>query len=428
MALSYVWGNSTTLQTKMVNFEALQQGHALSPANESVARVIQDAMQLVKDIGERYLWADALCIVQDDPEGKMDAIRNMDIVYGHALLTIIAASGQSADEGLPGVGTEPRPLLSLQKTIKGFPLLWRGPELSDMARYSRYEDRAWTMQEKLLSRRCLYLSRHQAYFHCCSDYKCEDYHNKDFWERSGDRGQSMPFPENPLYTMQDYPLVDKRGEVYTWSYCVYVYMSLVSIYTSRQLSFHSDGINAFQGILGVLGDTSGGPFVYALPEDVFDLALLWVPGRDTGVKRRSEGNFPSWSWVGWSGAVNHRKHFPVHVQGQPPDGEAFPSNEGKFRDLRTTVEKHLNPDELLACRDHEFKFRSEVKLFSIEDKDHFFNIRRSGAGTLYDVVTKNRTTPVPALDSNFQMALPIPRPPILHFPADTIPTTNFHLN
>jgi hypothetical protein len=427
VALSYVWGNSTTLQTKVANFEALQQHHVLSPANELVARVVRDTMKLVKEIGERYVWADTLCIVQDDLEGKTDAIRNMDIVYGHALLTIIAASGQNADEGLPGVGTEVRPLLGLRRAIKGFPLIWRGPELSDMARYSRYEDRAWTMQEKLLSRRCLYISRHQAYFHCCSDYNCEDYHSKSFWEKSHDRGQSMPFPENPLYTMQDYPLVDTRGEMFTWSYCIYVYMSLVSIYTSRQLSFHSDVINAFQGILGVLGDASGGPFVYALPDDVFDLALLWVPGRDTGVKRRTEGNFPSWSWVGWSGVATYKEHFPVHVQGQPPDGEPFPPNEDKFRDLRTTVEQHLTRDELLTCRNHEFKFRSEVKFFAIEDGESFENIKRSGAGTLYEVVTENRTPPVPVLDSTFHMALSIPRPPILHFPADTIATTSFTL-
>jgi hypothetical protein len=77
VALSYVWGSTTTLLSQISNFQTLRRDGTLSQANEAIARAIRDAMSLVDDMGERYLWADTLCIVQDDPVGKMEAIESM---------------------------------------------------------------------------------------------------------------------------------------------------------------------------------------------------------------------------------------------------------------------------------------------------------------------------------------------------------------
>lgn len=35
-------------------------------------------------------------------------VRHMDVIYAHAQLTIIAASGRDSDYGLPGVSVRPR--------------------------------------------------------------------------------------------------------------------------------------------------------------------------------------------------------------------------------------------------------------------------------------------------------------------------------
>ena len=55
------------------------------------------------------------------------------------------------------------------------------------------------------------------------------------------------------------------------------YTNLVKGYSSRQHTYHSDSLNAFQGALSSLNASYGWKFLSALPEDVFDLALLWRP-------------------------------------------------------------------------------------------------------------------------------------------------------
>lgn len=69
MALSYVWGDPKEMgsrrwlmKTAHVNESQLHNGLDL----DLLPKTITDAMALVSKIGERYLWVDALCIVQDD--------------------------------------------------------------------------------------------------------------------------------------------------------------------------------------------------------------------------------------------------------------------------------------------------------------------------------------------------------------------------
>jgi hypothetical protein len=62
--------------------------------------MIADAIHFVRQIGERYLWIDSLCIVQDDTSQKHGLINNKDLIFSSALLTIIAATGRDANAGL----------------------------------------------------------------------------------------------------------------------------------------------------------------------------------------------------------------------------------------------------------------------------------------------------------------------------------------
>lgn len=111
VALSYVWGacGSATLKCTRENVHRLLQRNSLTPeslANRSETRIpltIRNSMEFVKRVGLRFLWVDALCIIQDDESEKARLIHGMDRVYENSVLTIIAATGKDADAGLPGI-------------------------------------------------------------------------------------------------------------------------------------------------------------------------------------------------------------------------------------------------------------------------------------------------------------------------------------
>jgi hypothetical protein len=55
---------------------------------------------MVKHVGERYLWVDALCITQDDRTELGATLQLMHLIHGNAVFTICAMDGEDAASGL----------------------------------------------------------------------------------------------------------------------------------------------------------------------------------------------------------------------------------------------------------------------------------------------------------------------------------------
>lgn len=171
IALSYVWGQTACLSLSTANRDGLMTKGSLH-GNTKVGRTILDAMSVCKSMGERYLWVDSLCIVQDDEVEKSNMIARMDDVYGHSLLTIINATQGKADANalLPGVSAGSR---SVRQTIeqiggKRYILTKRHP-LQLVLPQTVWYSRAWTFQENLLSTRRLYFTDEHVFYVCDQD-------------------------------------------------------------------------------------------------------------------------------------------------------------------------------------------------------------------------------------------------------------------
>jgi hypothetical protein len=175
-ALSYVWGDMVTFQTLKSNLSELEEDGSILRMRNNFPQVINDAISVVSVLQERFLWVDALCIVQDDPVDKQAQIPQMDVIYSQAVATIVSLSGKDASAGLPGAKQRARRSQQHPVTISPWQLLAKLPELSVALRKSKWQTRAWTFQEGILSRRRLFFSDHQVYFQCQPGYYTEDSH------------------------------------------------------------------------------------------------------------------------------------------------------------------------------------------------------------------------------------------------------------
>ncbi|KAF2205524.1 HET-domain-containing protein [Delitschia confertaspora ATCC 74209] len=323
LALSYVWGNANMLMTTTTNLDDLKKPWSLKYRARLIPKVIKDAILVVEALGERYLWVDALCIVQDDVVGKHDQIHQMHSIYGQASLTLVAMRGKDANAKLfnPGHISESQESPTTgayERIVGGQILVARTPWLSPLLSASYYNKRGWTFQERILSTRCLYFTENNVYFQCSETLI-------DNW------GTALEGPSLNTDLHRLNPFLSASKKIYqmnnikksTWKHQeqpsrtpfkneqFLAYANLLSEYTTKQLSYEEDILDAFDGIIQHIFERSS-EAAGGLPERDLDMALLWFPERRpfrrsatrtlTLNREKMPCDFPSWSWVGWSGS------------------------------------------------------------------------------------------------------------------------------
>ncbi|CAD6578934.1 MAG: hypothetical protein ASARMPRED_008897 [Alectoria sarmentosa] len=170
LALSYCWGSNQPYVLTTKNLEVLMRELEI----RLLPRTISDAIEVTKTLGFKYLWVDALCIIQDSTEAAArqdmeQELATMDQVYKNATVTIVAACAPSATDGF----LEDRPGLGQKR----FDIPCRlGPEkffVAHIQEHIMYNDmrepisaRAWAFQEQLISPRLLIYASHTLQWQC----------------------------------------------------------------------------------------------------------------------------------------------------------------------------------------------------------------------------------------------------------------------
>ena len=289
VALSYVWGAGVRqFRTSRATLDFLQSKGSISntKVRDKLPETITRAMHLISLLGLDLLWVDTLCIVEDDPVHTAAQIDSMASIFSNSYLTLCAADGIDATSGLLGVPecSQPR---SIQQDILAFTDgLITSRWVQWMDGDSVYCQRGWTFQEQMLSRRTLSFTDHGL------EWRCQEVVSQ---EQNLDRKKPM----NPYLHLNI-----MRADT-LWP-CLKKWDNLVSSYLERRLTYEEDILRAFSGILAALDGSMEG-FHFGLPQQFFDVALLWVP-RERLTRREELGNkvtrpkLPSWSWAGWKGA------------------------------------------------------------------------------------------------------------------------------
>jgi len=281
VALSYVWGmhKAATHETNISNI--MRRKEKFSIKLMDLPLTIQDAIQLVRGLGVRYIWIDSLCISQGSLMSWRLNAESMHLIFGNAYFTICAADGDS-NTGLRAIKagnpkTRDAPMRASIKPDLDV-ITSRSPE--SIIEASKWIERGWTFQEHLLSPRCLVFAGGRLFFQCRTS-NCDDAGLQWFSDWS----------QSPLRTLRD---LKERP--------IWFYTTCVELYTGRNLTRPEDILRAFNGVSRLIEDHMHAPLFFGLPSSHFDFVLLWRPksGKERRPARADEdAEFPSWSWSGW---------------------------------------------------------------------------------------------------------------------------------
>ena len=144
VALSYVWGPVKVFKLLKDILPKMQFKGALNKVWQYLPKTIQDAITLTSSLSIRHIWIDSLCIVQDDSSDKNSLIPYMHMIYDRAFMTIVAATGENAQAGLPGVRPNSRAQYQRLEEISPALKLISPRHIVDALNQSVYESRAWT--------------------------------------------------------------------------------------------------------------------------------------------------------------------------------------------------------------------------------------------------------------------------------------------
>lgn len=88
VALSYCWGRRGG---NLCSYKSNLAQHLEGISLNSLPQTIRDIVSVCKQLGQMYLWVDALCIIQDDPADKMAQIPLADIYSARFLSSLLQA-------------------------------------------------------------------------------------------------------------------------------------------------------------------------------------------------------------------------------------------------------------------------------------------------------------------------------------------------
>jgi hypothetical protein len=260
VALSHCWGGSLPLRTTKANLN----DHLSAVPWEALPANFQDAVKVTRSMGYQFLWIDCLCMIQDSEEDWLRECALMGEVYAGAALTIAAEGSESSLIGffeasnrstntcsipvrLPSAAKSNELVMGLPSTRRPHYTLssWPGP----------LSTRGWALQERVLSKRVLYMCGDATCFTC----SCSESNDRVPWP--------MPLHQEH-FRMTPLHMLDPAQSLKDWH-------TLVIDYTARQFTNARDRLPAISGVARIFAERFGWEYVAGLWRHDLEGALLW---------------------------------------------------------------------------------------------------------------------------------------------------------
>ncbi|RYP46432.1 hypothetical protein DL768_007344 [Monosporascus sp. mg162] len=289
--LSFPWGGRIKFTNNSSSMGMLLKRVPL----ELLPAIAKDAISMTRLLGLRYLWIDALCIVQDSSEDWILESSKMDHYIQDASCVIVAAAGQSSNLGL--FPARQQPLLrmdfvqytptagegSVEERKRAAVYLRRPLKTAAEALSEHALRRAWMVQEVILPRRLLIMGTDQLYWHCRTSLRSE-----------GSTLVQKPFLKL-LPRKETFPSISERNKGLTF----FPWYNFVHIYSPARTTFSTDRLAAVRALARYFGGTS--QFAYGLWAEDLQNGLLWYVDDVLCSEHMDKYVAPSWSWASIQG-------------------------------------------------------------------------------------------------------------------------------
>lgn len=392
VTLSHCWGPAN--RRPICTSKATLSDRMLRIQFEDLSMTFQDAVKICRDLDQKYLWIDSLCIIQDDGEDWSQQAAAMASIYGGSYVTLTALSSADSTQGCR---TRPReavmPKLSRYqdfnfgsrrvRILEDSPAYWN--EEYDGCGSNPLRTRAWTLQERNLSLRCINFAQGQLLWQCRTMKGSSELPWHEMIQKHGN------FVPRPLMLNQEEDFTS-NGPAFQRDH----WFGLVEDYSSRNLTKETDKLPALAGLASRFSEEQNpGKYLTGIWSDHLPSALLWrtIPtcSQDRGQPvsqlttskpcRPQVYRAPSWSWASIDGEISYE------CQRIGPCNEArhvFDNTYGNFEITNSYDKLVAALDTLGAPSDAALRMRGNITELQIStqliEEDISGGIRRLSSG------------------------------------------------
>jgi len=347
--LSHCWGPNTSIISKTT--KANLDSHHLGLDVSTLAKTFIEAIELTRGIGIRYLWIDSLCIVQDSAADWATESGKMAQYYKNAELTISGLASPSAQSGLFQLRC---PAESARLSTHCGEVFIR-PQLDDIASilgglspssrprvsYMPLNERAWTLQERVLSTRILNFTKQQLVWQCKTCVVSEDgQYSSTFGadpamgdeSKEKSEGKKSSAVGRTIIDLVDFSRRNRAQGALTvrdtgWH-------ALLEEYSQRKMTYATDKLPAIGGLASEVAQLTQDRYLAGLWQRQLRDELLWNSWGDpesfgwtkpTRIAAYNNNSPPSWSWASLDGWVRNEIHNHRHTPRKKIDPEILKS-------------------------------------------------------------------------------------------------------
>jgi hypothetical protein len=236
-----------------------------------LSKTFQDAIKFLRKLGERYIWIDSLCIVQDDEEDWQLESAQMGKIFAMSFCNLSATAAMDGTSGLfqsrnPSIQHLVKMQLNVNGTTTSF-TLWNMRDWEEGVEQAPLNSRAWVCQERFMSPCNLHFGAKKLFWECKDLSACENFPT-GYPEEFSPSISGKQKISNSLSWLPANHLPNPSIPHVAWH-------QLLREYTHCKLTFRRDKLVAISGLAAICSRLNNDQYVAGLWKSRLPQELLW---------------------------------------------------------------------------------------------------------------------------------------------------------